>query len=56
MGEEILVRNPAGVLTPLAQVSPVTKVLNQQLMFRRLHFAEQWRPLIMGVIGKEFLS
>lgn len=52
-GEEILVRDHHGQLTPLARVSPLTKVLNQQLMFRRLHFAEHWKPLVLKTIESE---
>jgi hypothetical protein len=40
---EILVRDDAGKLTPFGQVSPISRVLNRQLMFRRLHVAPQWR-------------
>lgn len=55
-GEEILVRDYRSVLTPLARVSPMTKVLNQQLMFRRLHFAEQWKPIVQKIVDKELPS
>ena len=40
---EILVRDDGGKLTPFGQVSPISRVLNRQLMFRRLHVAPQWR-------------
>jgi hypothetical protein len=42
---EILVSNE-GKLTELANVSPMVQVLNKQLFFKRLHAAENWRPMI----------
>jgi HD superfamily phosphohydrolase len=42
---EILVRDRAGTLTPIGELSPLTRTLNQQLMFRRLHVAPQWKGL-----------
>jgi hypothetical protein len=41
-GTEILIRDPAGRLTPFAAQSPMSQALNRQLMFRRLHVAPQW--------------
>jgi len=43
---EILIRNPAGRLTPFASLSPLPQALNRQLMFRRLHVAEQWKDTV----------
>lgn len=48
--EEILVLDRGGSLSPLGKVSPMTTVLKQQLMFRRLHFAEQWKPVVLDVL------
>ncbi|HEX4792386.1 MAG TPA: HD domain-containing protein [Humisphaera sp.] len=42
---EILIRNPAGRLIPFASLSPIPQALNRQLMFRRLHVAEQWKEV-----------
>jgi len=43
---EILIRNPAGRLIPFASLSPLPQALNRQLMFRRLHVAEQWKGVV----------
>jgi HD superfamily phosphohydrolase len=43
---EILIVGPDGALTPFASISPMTQALNQQLMFRRLHVAPQWRDVV----------
>lgn len=42
---EILVRDSEGRLGPFASLSPLTGALRQQLMFRRLHVAPQWRDV-----------
>jgi hypothetical protein len=42
---EILVRGPDGTLTPFGSISPLTRALNQQLMFRRLHVAGPWKAV-----------
>jgi HD superfamily phosphohydrolase len=41
--DEIIVRGDDGALTPFGNVSPVSRILDRQLMFRRLHIAPQWR-------------
>lgn len=50
--QEILVRDPAGTLTPLATLSPLTQSLNRQLMFRRLHVAPQWANFVEVEIAR----
>jgi HD superfamily phosphohydrolase len=47
---EILVRDDHGTLTPFAAVSPLSRVLNRQLMFRRLHIAPQWRDRAVQIV------
>ena len=47
---DILVRDDAGKTTSFSHVSPVSKILNRQLMFRRLHIAPQWRDAAAGVL------
>jgi HD superfamily phosphohydrolase len=42
---EILVQDPTGKLTPFATLSPLTRALNQQLMFRRVHVAPVYRDV-----------
>ena len=48
---EILVRDPAGRLTPFGSLSSMTAALNRQLMFRRLHVAPQWREIVANAIA-----
>ena len=40
-----------GELIPFGSVSPLTLALNRQLMFRRLHVASQWKPVVEGAIA-----
>ena len=47
---EILVRMNDGTLKEFASISPLSRALNQQLMFRRLHVAPRWRELAEGVV------
>jgi HD superfamily phosphohydrolase len=49
-GNEILVLSPQGKLTPFGALSPMTSALNKQLMFRRLHVAPAWVPLVETTI------
>jgi len=42
-GKEILVKHPDGRLLPFASISPLSQVLNQQLMFRRIHAVREVR-------------
>jgi HD superfamily phosphohydrolase len=48
---DILVQDRAGALTSLAQISPLPQALNRQLMFRRLHVAEQFRDRVSAALG-----
>ena len=47
---EILVRAADGSLTPFGQVSPLSGVLNRQLLYRRLHIAPQWRDAAAQIV------
>jgi HD superfamily phosphohydrolase len=52
---DILVQDRGGGLVSLAQISPLPEALNRQLMFRRLHVAESFRPRLdaaLGAIGR----
>jgi HD superfamily phosphohydrolase len=42
---QILVRMNDGTLKEFASISPLSRALSQQLMFRRLHVAPRWREL-----------
>ncbi len=46
---QILIRDPAGQLIDFAALSPMSRALSQQLMFRRLHFAAEHRELVRAV-------
>jgi HD superfamily phosphohydrolase len=50
-GSEIWVANAQGQLTTFAAISPLTEALSRQLMFRRLHVAEQYRSAAQAAIG-----
>ena len=43
--QEILVCDPANRAVPFTQISPLSRALNQELMFRRIHVAPQWRDM-----------
>jgi HD superfamily phosphohydrolase len=47
---DILVRDDAGRLTSFGQVSPISRVLNHQLVYRRLHIAPQWRDAAVKIL------
>ena len=47
---DILVRDAEGGLTPFSTLSPFTRALNQQLMFRRLHVAPQWMERVTRAV------
>jgi HD superfamily phosphohydrolase len=49
---EILVRVNNGNLKEFASLSPLSRALNQQLMFRRLHVAPRWRELAEDVVRR----
>lgn len=48
---DILVRDKSGKLASFAAISPMTQVLSKQLMFRRLHVAEEFRDVVQGAIS-----
>jgi hypothetical protein len=47
---EILVRDRDGKPVPFGIVSPLSKVLTRQLMFRRMHIAAPWRDKAVEII------
>jgi HD superfamily phosphohydrolase len=47
----ILVRESDGKVIDFAQISPLVVALNRQLMFRRIHVAEQWRDAVRAAVG-----
>ena len=48
--KDILVRDAGGTTTSFGKVSPISQVLNRQLMFRRLHIAPHWRDAAAEVV------
>lgn len=50
IASEILIREPSGDCNTLAEISPFTDALVQQLRFRRLHISEQWRGRVEQAI------
>lgn len=50
-GGEIVVRTGDGNLREFASISPMSRALNQQLMFRRLHVAPRWRDLANSIVS-----
>jgi hypothetical protein len=50
-GKEILVVERGGKVTPFGQISPLTTALNQQLMFRRIHFNAEYRSQVEQAVG-----
>jgi HD superfamily phosphohydrolase len=53
--QEILVCDADNRAVPFAQISPLSRALNQELTFRRIHVAPQWRDLAQGAV-KSVLS
>ena len=49
-GNEIMVQQADGRVRTFASISPLPQALNRQLMFRRLHVAEEWRDAAAGAI------
>lgn len=49
--KQILVREADGRLSDVATVSPFTQALARQLMFRRLHVAEEYRDAVMAAVN-----
>jgi hypothetical protein len=47
---EILVLIDDAKLTTFGEVSPLSRALGKQLMFRRLHVAPQWRDNAVEVV------
>lgn len=50
VASEILILDPRGNVTTLADASPFTESLAQQLTFRRLHVAEPWRTRVEAIV------
>jgi HD superfamily phosphohydrolase len=50
--DEIMVLERGGKLTPFASISPITKSLNQQLMFRRLHVSPPWKDVVAKELAR----
>jgi len=48
---EILIQDEFGKLRGFATISPLTRVLREQLMFHRIHCAEEWREMVGRVVG-----
>jgi len=53
---DILVRDRQGGLQSFASISPLTKVLSKQLMFRRLHIAPALRPAVLAALSDAGLT
>ena len=49
--EDIAVRGPDGRITPFATLSPLTRALDQQLMFRRLHVSDAYIDIVRDVVA-----
>jgi len=47
---EILICDAGGKAVPFAEISPLSRALNQELMFRRIHVAPQWREVAQSAI------
>ena len=47
---EILVQDVDGRIKGFATISPIVEALNQQLMFRRLHVAANWKDRVMKAV------
>jgi HD superfamily phosphohydrolase len=48
--DEILVRDRDGRPVPFGTISPLSRVLSRQLMFRRLHIAAPWRDKAAEIV------
>jgi hypothetical protein len=51
-GGELLVCGTDGKSFPFAELSPLSAALNRQLMFRRLHVAEEWKQTAVEALGR----
>src|SRR6185312_8437654 len=49
---EIMIRTGNGELREFASVSPLVQALNKEMAFRRLHFSEEYRPLVLKILGQ----
>jgi HD superfamily phosphohydrolase len=47
---EILVCDPDGTVTEFASISPMSQALNQELAFRRIHVAGEWKETVEHAI------
>jgi HD superfamily phosphohydrolase len=48
---ELKVCDAAGKSVSFAELSPLSTALNRQLMFRRLHVAEEWKQVALAAMG-----
>jgi len=48
---EILIQDEMGKLRSFTSISPLTRVLKEQLMFHRIHCAPEWREMVVRVVG-----
>jgi HD superfamily phosphohydrolase len=48
---DILVRAPAGELTPFSEISPLPRALNRRLMFRRIHVSAEYRNVAAAALS-----
>jgi HD superfamily phosphohydrolase len=46
---EVVVVDSSGAVVDFTTISPLTQALNQQLMFRRIHFKSQWSELLRNI-------
>jgi HD superfamily phosphohydrolase len=49
--EDIPVRRPDGSITPFAEFSPLSRALDQQLMFRRLHVSDACADIVRDAVA-----
>ncbi len=51
--DEILIRDPSGQTTAFAAISPMSRVLGKQLMFRRIHFSGEFREIVKREVSRD---
>lgn len=49
---DIWVCLPSGKLVSIVDLSPITKALNRELMFRRIHVSPEYRDVVLKAIGR----
>jgi uncharacterized protein len=50
-GSEILICDAQGNAAEFASISPMSRALNLELTFRRIHVAAQWKPIVDDAIA-----